>query len=102
MPLQQKGMEAAGLAQLGVIVKQLEKLLPMFGVVSPVGEAVHSAIAKLSKHLPQGTVSPGMEQSAMQRLLEATRQQGPQIAAMRGAAPGGAPPGGMPPRPPGV
>ena len=104
MPLPQKGTEAAGLAQLGVVVKQLERLLPQFGMNSEVGQAVHTALRNLAKHIPQGTISGGMEQSTLQRLLEQAKQMGPQIAQMRGGAGGppgaGAPPGGAPPSPP--
>ena len=104
MPLPEKGMEAAALAQLGVVVKQLEKLAPMLGVTSEPGQAVYAALKTLAKHVPQGAVQPGMEQAVLQKLLAAVKQQGPQIAAMRGAGglPGvpGAPGAPMPPPPP--
>ena len=93
MPLQQKGQEAAALAQLGVVIRQLEQLLPMLGMASEAGQAVHAALKNLSRHVPAGTVSPGLQQTVMQRLMEAAKQQGPQISAMRGA-------GGPPQSPP--
>ena len=99
MPLPQKGIEAAGLAKLGVVVKQLEQLLPVFGMGSEVGQAVHSALKGLAKHVPMGMVSHGLEQTIMQRLMEAAKQQGPQVAAMRG---GNAPPVGAGPMVPPV
>ena len=98
MPMPHKGMEVAGLARLGVVVKQLTELLPILGVNSEPGKDVMTCLTKLAKHVPDGTISPGLEQSAMQRIMEKLRQQGPQIAqAMQQRGGGGMPPGAGPP-----
>lgn len=101
-PVANRGLQAAGLAKIGVAVKLLESILPMLGAGSEAGSAVLKALNSLSKHVQPGSISSGVEQSALSELQNKARQMSPQIAAMRGAAPagagapGGAPPGGAP------
>src|ERR1700761_3251123 len=92
-PVANRGMEAAGVAKLGVAVRLLEQIVPMLGAGSDAGRAVLESLNKLSKHVPSGSQSPGIEQSALQELMNKARQAAPQIAAMRAAQQGG----GMPP-----
>lgn len=94
-PVANRGMQAAALAKLAVAVHLLESLLPEIGAGSEAGQAVLKALNSLSKHIPDGSISPGVEQSSMQNLILKARQQAPQIAAMRAGQPAGA--GGPPP-----
>ena len=84
-PVPNKGMEAAGLAQLSGVVRQLEKLVPLLGAGSEVGKDVLKSLTMLTKHIPPGAVSPGLEQSAMSNTMTQMRQNAPLIASLRAA-----------------
>lgn len=71
----------------------------MLGTGSEAGRDVLKALQNLSKHIPPGAMSQGVEQNALQGLLMRQRQMAPQIAAMR-ASQGGPPP--MAQAPPGA
>lgn len=104
-PVANRGEHAAGMAHLAVAVHVLEQALPLLGMGSEQGREVHSVLAKLAKHTPPGAVSPGIENSILQKLMMANRQNSMNVAAMRGGggAPPGGPPGGAPPgAPPGA
>ena len=77
----------------------MEETIPLLGVGSEPGQALLKALNSLAKHVPPGAVTPGVQQSTMERLLAQQKQMGPQIAAMRGGqgAPQPTPGGGMPP-----
>jgi hypothetical protein len=92
-PVPNKGLEAAGMAKLGLVVKQLETIVPLLGAGTEAGKDVLKALTSLSKHVPPGAVSPGVEQSALQNMMMKQRQQMPQIAAMRQAIAAQKPPG---------
>lgn len=100
-PVPNRGLQAAGLAKLGVVVRQLEQILPVFGAGSDAGKDILKALNGLSKHVQPGSVSSGVEQTAMQELLMKARQNAPQMAAMKAAQSGGAPGGAPPPAAPG-
>lgn len=95
-----KGFEAAGLQKLGVIVKELESLVPMVGATSEIGKAVLDALGKLAKHIPTGTVSPASQRNVMQDMMMKAQQNGQmqqQLDKSRMQPPGGAPaPAGAP------
>lgn len=93
-PVPNKGLEAAGLAKLGLVVRQLEQLVPLLGVGTEAGKDVIKALTSLSKHVQPGAVSPGAEQTGLQNMLMKLRQQGPQLAQMRQQMSGGGKPGG--------
>lgn len=100
-PVPNKGLEAAGLAKLGLIVRLLESLIPALGSGTEAGKDVLKALTSLSKHVPPGAVSPGVENSSLMKLMQDQRQQQPQIAAMRQAMAGPQNSGaGAPPAPP--
>ena len=115
MPVPNRGLEAAAMAQLAVHVQALQMLLAVLPAGSDIARDVRSAVDKVAKHVPPGGVSQGVQMTEAQRALMQTRQQGPQIAAMRaaqmGQMPGGGPAGaggppgmggGAPPPPPGA
>lgn len=94
-PTQNQGYQAQGLAGLSMVVKGLEKLVPLIGATSPVGQDVLESIKRLAKHIPPGTVSPAAEQNQMQRMMLAQAQmQGmrPQIPPQIQGAPQAQPP----------
>jgi hypothetical protein len=80
-------MEAAGLSQLAVVVRLLEKLIPLLGVGTEPGQAALKALNSLAKHVPPGSVPSGVQQTTLQSLMQQQQQAAPQIAAMRAASP---------------
>lgn len=96
-PTPNRGHEAAGMSRLSVIVKLMEETIPLLGVGSDAGKALVKALNDLAKQVPAGSVSPGIQQSTMERLLQQQKQAGPQIAAMRAATAGQQPGAGAPP-----
>ena len=95
-PTANRGMEAAGLSMLSVIVRLLEKAVPMLGVGSEPGKDVLKALNSLARHVPAGSVSPGIQQSTMEQLMAQQKQMAPQISALRamqGQQPGQPPTG---------
>ncbi len=82
-PAADRGREAAGMSRLGVIVRLMEETVPLLGVGSEPGQAMLKALNSLAKHVPPGSVTPGVQQSTMQRLMQQQQQMGPQVAAMR-------------------
>lgn len=92
-PVPNKGLEAAAMAKLGMIVRQLEQIVPLLGAGTEAGRDVLKSLTNLSKHVPPGAVSPGVENSAMQKTMMQMKQQTPQIAQMRQAMAGGKPGG---------
>ena len=99
-PVPNKGLEAAGLAELSQVVRLLEQLVPKLGLASEAGRAAAESALKLAKHVPPGSVAPGPQGAALQQMAQKQRQMQPQIAQMRagGGAPGA---GGAAPAPPG-
>ncbi len=92
-----KGYEAAGLQELGVIVKQMEKILPQVGASSDVGKAVLDCLNKLVKFVPAGSVTPAAQKNsieAQQRAMAQNNQQAQAVQAMRQKQ--GQPQGGQP------
>jgi hypothetical protein len=90
--------------KLGVIVKQLETLLPELGATSEAGQAVLKALNSLVKFVPAGSVTPAAQKNsieAQQRGMQQNNQQMQALQALRakmGAGGGGGPPGGQPPQ----
>ncbi len=97
-PSVNNGMQAAGMAQLGMAIRVLERSLPMLGSGSEAGSAVLKAISSLTKFAAASDSSPGIAMNAAQNVTNQMRQNMPMIAAMR-AQGGGAPQPGQPPKP---
>src|SRR3981189_1687893 len=73
-----KGYEAAGMQELGVIVKQMEKILSQLGATSEAGQAVLKALNALVKFVPQGSVTPAVQKNSIesqQRNMAQNNQQ---------------------------
>ena len=102
MPTPNRGMQASAMAQLTWVIRILEKALPMVGVETELGKDVMKALTTLSKHLPAGSGSPGVEQQAMQKMMMEQKQEQPMLQLLRSQGqgqPGAAPPGGAAPPP---
>ena len=82
-PSPNRGFAAAGLARIGLALNILEQSLPMVGSGTDAGRDMLKAMGLLSKHIPPGSVSPGVQQTAMQGALLKQRQMQPAIAALR-------------------
>src|SRR5712671_6294591 len=99
-----KGYEAAGMQTLGVIVKQLEDVLPALGASSEAGQAVLKALSSLVKFVPNGSVTPAAQKNSIEAQQRNMAQNNQQMQALKqrlmGA--GGAPGGGQPPPQPGM
>ena len=88
------------MAKLGLVIRQLETIVPLLGAGTEAGRDVLKALTNLSKHVPPGAVSPGVEKSAMDQMQLKMKQQTPQLEQMRAALnkqDGGAPPEGAEP-----
>lgn len=94
-PTPNKGYEAAGLQQLGMIVKQLERVIPLLGASSEPGSAALKALNSLAKHVPSGSVTPASEKNMAEQTMMKATQNNQQMQALKqqgaGGAPGGAP-----------
>lgn len=84
-PTPNLGYEAAGLQKLGSIVKQLEDLIPMFGVTTEAGQAVMDTLKKLVKFVPPGSVTPAAEKNMIEQRMMKNVQNNQQVQAMRQA-----------------
>jgi len=91
-----KGYEAAGLQKLGVLVKQMETMLPELGASSDAGKAVLECLNKLVKFVPSGSVTPAAQKNsieAQQRMMAQNNQQMQAVQQMRQKQAQGAQPG---------
>ncbi len=96
MPTMNKGLQAAALAQVQWAVRLLEKSLPLIGSGTEPGKDIMKAITALTKHVPPGSTSPGVEQSSLQQMMMQQKQEQPEIARLRAMGGGG---GAPPPQP---
>jgi hypothetical protein len=82
--------------KLGVVVKQLESLLPELGASSEAGQAVLKALNSLVKFVPAGSVTPAAQKNsieAQQRQHAQSNQQMQALQAMRAQGGGQPQPG---------
>lgn len=91
-PTPNKGFEAAGLQRLGIVIKQLEQLVPLLGAGSEPGKAVLEALGKLAKHVPSGSVTPGAERANIDRMAMQNSQNNAAMQKMRAQMAGGGAP----------
>ena len=91
-PTSNKGFEAAGLQQLGMVVKQLEKLIPLLGSSGEAGQAALKALNALAKFVPAGSVTPAAERNSAEQMMIRATQNNAQLQALRPQGQGGAPP----------
>lgn len=92
-PTPNRGYEAAGLQQLGMIVKQMERMIPLVGATSEVGKTVIKCLGQLTKHVPAGSVTPAAEKSMAENTMMRATQANQQMQALRQGAGGAQQPG---------
>ena len=90
-PTPNKGYEAAGLQQLGMILKQLMECQVKLGTSEP-GQAVNKAIGTLMKFVPAGSVSPAAEKNGLDQARMRAIQQNQQMMALKQGGAGAGPP----------
>lgn len=100
-PTPNRGMQGEGLALVAEAKRMLEKAvsMPGLGAETDIGQAILKSLESIGKVLPEGTVTPGMQNAGMQQWMQQARRDGPQaniIAALQGGAGAGA---GAPPPP---
>jgi hypothetical protein len=95
-PTPNKGYEAAAMQRVGVLVKAMTEILPMVGIGSEIGQALHKAIGILGKHVPPGANSNAAEKNAIEKMAIQNQQNG---AMQQQLKQGAQPPASMPPRP---
>lgn len=96
MPTPDRGNQAAALAKVSTAVRILELALPELGATSEAGKAVLTAVNSLAKHIPPGSINPGVENSSMMQMMSQQKQEQPMISALRAMGQGGMPGGGAP------
>ncbi len=90
-PTPNQGYEAAGLQQLGSVLKQLERLVPLLGATSEPGAAVLKALSSLGKFVPPGSVSPASDANNAQQAMMKATQNNAQMQALKAQGAQGAP-----------
>lgn len=82
-PTPNRGFEAAGLQRLGLVIKQLEALVPMLGSGSEPGKDVLKALNMLSRHVPSGSVTPAAERNNIERMAMQNAQNNQAMQQLR-------------------
>lgn len=82
-PTPNRGYEAAGLQRLGLVVKQLEEILPMVGAGSDMGKEVLKALNALVKLVPAGAVSPAAQKNNIEQMMMRNAQENSQMQALK-------------------
>lgn len=82
-PTQNKGFEAAAAQRLGLVVKQLEELIPLAGATSDIGKAALDALTKLVKFVPSGSVTPAAAKNNIDQMAQRNAQNNQQMQAIR-------------------
>ena len=98
-PTPNKGFEAAAAQRLGLVIKQLEELIPMAGATTDIGKACLDALNKLVKYVPAGSVSPASAKNNIEAMAMKNSQQNQQMQALKAQSAGGGQPGAAPPMP---
>ena len=78
-PTPNKGYEAAGLQQLGMVIQQLQDLLPKVGATSDVGQAVLKSLTSLAKFVPAGSVTPASQKNQIEQMAQKQQQNNQQM-----------------------
>lgn len=94
-PTANKGFEAAGLQQLGMVVKQLERLIPMLGAATEPGAAALKALNALAKFVPAGSVTPSAEKNMAEQTQMKAIQNNQMMQALKQGGQMGGQPGGQ-------
>jgi hypothetical protein len=95
-PTPNKGYEAAAAQRLGLVIKQLEGLIPMAGATTDIGKACLDALNKLVKFVPAGSVSPASAKNNIEQMAMKNAQQNQQMQALKQQQGGAQQPAQMP------
>lgn len=90
-PTPNRGLQAAALAKMQWAVKILTMALPDLGVETEPGKDVMKALQTLSKHIPPGSTSPGVDNAGLQQMMMQHKQDQPQNQLFRAMGAGGVP-----------
>ncbi len=82
-PTPNKGFEAAAAQRLGLVIKQLEELIPMAGATSEIGKACLDALNKLVKYVPAGSVNPAASKNNIEQMAMRNAQNNQQMQAIK-------------------
>ena len=90
--------------KLGVIIQQLQDVLPLVGAGSDIGQAVLDALKKFTKLVPSGSVTPASQRNQLEQMAMKQGQNNQQMQMLKqqqqqGAQGGGAPGGAQMPQP---
>lgn len=96
-PTPNKGFEAAAAQRLGLIIKQLEEIIPMAGATTDIGKACLDALNKLVKYVPAGSVNPAAQKNNIEQMAMKNTQQNAQMQALKAQRMQGGQ-GGQPPQ----
>lgn len=69
--------------KLGVVVKQLESILPELGASSEAGQAVLKALNSLVKFVPAGSVTPAAQKNSIEAQQRNMMQNNQQMQALK-------------------
>lgn len=69
--------------KLGVVVKQLESILPELGASSEAGQAVLKALNSLVKFVPAGSVTPAAQKNSIEAQQRNMMQNNQQMMALK-------------------
>jgi len=69
--------------KLGVVVKQLESILPELGAGSEAGQAVLKALNSLVKFVPAGSVTPAAQKNSIEAQQRNMAQNNQQMMALK-------------------
>lgn len=99
MPTPNRGLEAAANGKLTWVARQLLQVMHTLEIGSDMAKDVMKAFDLISKHVPPGSGSPGVEQSAMQKMMMEQKAEQPLLQQLRAQGGGGAGGAGMAPPP---
>lgn len=102
MPTPNRGLQAAANGKLTWVARQLLDVMKMLEIGSDQMKDVNRAFDLVSKHVAPGSGSPGVEQTAMQKMMMEQKQEQPMLQLLRAQGGGGAGGGGAPPAPGGA
>ena len=99
-PTPNRGYEAAAKQRLGVVIRQLEQLVPLAGATSDLGKSILKALNDLGKHILPGEVTPAAERNTLESAMMQNQQNSAMQQQLRQQPPGGGAPGGARPAAP--
>lgn len=73
----------AGLQRLGLVVKGLEQLVPLFGAATEEGQTVLKAINALAQFVQPGAVTPAAMQNQIQNMATSNAQNAGQLQMLK-------------------